>query len=176
MIIIIVALSSILAIAFILYSYRQYKLKAKYRIQSELRKREAERKIHDEEMKHKEIQLSTMRGYILKKVGMAQRIEEIKGSKEHNVLLTPEDWEDIRLFVNSVEDGFAVRIKKHFHSLTDEDVKFLMLICLRMSAKAMGMIYNISAKSIRQKLFVYKSKVGLDSGKNMSLRSFIETF
>lgn len=175
-IIILVALSSFLAIAFILYSFRQYKLKAKYRIQSELRKREAERKIHDEKMKHKEIQLSTMRGYILKKVSMAQRIEEIKGNKEHNVLLTPEDWEEIQLFVNSVEDGFAARIKKHFHSLTDEDVKFLMLIRLRMSAKAMGMIYNISEKSIRQKLFVYKSKVGLDSSKNMSLRSFIETF
>lgn len=175
-IIILVALSSILAIAFILYSYRQYKLKAKYRIQSELREREAERKIHDEEMKHKEIQFSTMRGYILKKVSMAQKIEEIKGNKEHNVLFTPEDWEEIQLFVNSVEDGFATRIKKHFHSLTDEDVKFLMLIRLRMPAKAMGMIYNISEKSIRQKLFVYKSKVGLDRGKNMSLRSFIETF
>lgn len=175
-IIIFIALSSILTIAFILYSYRQYKLKAKYRIQSELREREAEGKIHDEEMKHKEIQLSTMRGYILKKVSLAQKIEEMKGNKEHNVLLTPEDWEEIQLFVNSVEDGFATRIKKHFHSLTDEDVKFLMLIRLRMPAKAMGMIYNISEKSIRQKLFVYKSKVGLDSGKTMSLRSFIETF
>ena len=34
-------------------------------------------------------------------------------------------------------------------------LSFRILIRLKMSSKAMGLIYNISEKSIRQKLFVY---------------------
>lgn len=175
-IILFVILSAALAITFILYSYRQFKIRSHYRMQIELKEREAENKLHEEELRHKEIQLSTMRGYILKKVSMAQKLEKIKGNKEKNVVLTSEDWEEIQLFINSVEDGFDIRLKDHFPKLNDEDIKFLMLIRLRMPSKALGMIYNISEKSIRQKLFVYKSKVGLDNYKKMSLRTFIENF
>lgn len=80
------------------------------------------------------------------------------------------------MFVNSVEGGFATRLKKKFPELTEEDLKFFMLLRLGMSSKAMGMIYGISEKSIRQKRFVYKSKVGLDSRQGISLRYFIEAF
>ena len=41
--------------------------------------------------------------------------------------------------------------------------------------KALALIYGISEKSIKQKLFVYKAKVGI-SGEKVSLRTFIEAF
>ena len=66
------------------------------------------------------------------------------------------------MFVDNVEGNFISRLKKQFPKLSDEDVKFMILIRLKMSSKAMGLIYNISEKSIRQKLFVYKSKVDLE--------------
>lgn len=163
-------------VLFVLYSYRQYKIKARLKLQSEQKEREAEKKLANEELKHRDIQLTTMRNYILKKINIVQKIEELKGNKDTNVLLSPEDWEEISMFVNSVEDGFGTRLKKKYPALTDEDLRFFMLLRLGMSAKAMGMIYGISEKSIRQKLFVCKSKFGLDSEKGISLRSFIETF
>ena len=132
--------------------------------------------MHEEEMRHKEIQLSTMRSYLLKKINIAQRIEEIRGNKNKNVVLTEEDWEEIKMFVDNVEGNFISRLKKQFPKLSDEVVKFMILIRLKMSSKAMGLIYNISEKSIRQKLFVYKSKVGLKGENSPSLRSFIEAF
>ena len=147
--------SAIAVIAFILYAYRQYKLRAEWKIQSEQEKHAMEKKMHEEEMRHKEIQLSTMRSYLLKKIDIAQKIEKIRGNKTDIVVLTEEDWEEIRMFVDNVEGNFISRLKKQFPKLSDEDVKFMILIRLKMSSKAMGLIYNISEKSIRQKLFVY---------------------
>ena len=166
--------SAIVVVAFIIYVFQQYKLKAKRKIKSEKEKREMEEKMHEEEMRHKEIQLSTIRSYLLKKINIAQRIEEIR--EKENVVLTEEDWEEIMMFVDNVEDNFISRLKERFPNLSDDDVKFMILLRLKMSSKAMGLIYNISEKSIRQKLFVYKSKVGLDGGNSPSLRSFIEAF
>lgn len=168
--------SAIAVIAFILYAYRQYKRRAEWKIQSEQEKHAMEKKMHEEEMRHKEIQLSTMRSYLLKKIDIAQKIEKIRGNKTDIVVLTEEDWEEIRMFVDNVEGNFISRLKKQFPKLSDEDVKFMILIRLKMSSKAMGLIYNISEKSIRQKLFVYKSKVGLEGENSPSLRSFIEAF
>ena len=135
-----------------------------------------EKKMHEEEMHHKDIQLSTMRSYLLNKINIAKRIEEIRGNKKENVVLTEEDWKEIKIFVNNVEGNFISRLKKRFPKLSDEDVKFMILIRLKMSSKAMGLIYNISEKSIRQKLFVYKSKVDLEGKNSSSLRSYIESF
>ena len=171
--------ASLLALAIIgliLHSYRQYKSNAKDRLKAEQDKLLQEERIHHEELHHKEIQLSTMRSYLLKKINIAKRIEEIRGNKKENVVLTEEDWEEIKMFVDNVEGNFISRLKKRFPKLSDEDIKFMILIRLKMSSKAMGLIYNISEKSIRQKLFVYKSKVGLEGKNSPSLRSYIESF
>lgn len=171
-----IVLSAIVVVIFIIYAFRQYKLKAKRKIKYEQEKRAMEEKMHEEEMRHKEIQLSTMRSYLLKKINIAQRIEEIRGNKKDVVVLTEEDWEEIRMFVDNVEGNFILRLRERFPNLSDDDVKFMILIRLKMSSKAMGLIYNISEKSIRQKLFVYKTKVGLEGENSPSLRSFIEAF
>ena len=171
-----IVFSAIAVIAFILYAYQQYKLRAERKIQSEQEKLAMEKKMHEEEMRHKDIQLSTMRSYLLKKIKIAQRIEKIRGNKKNIVVLTEEDWEEIKMFVDNVEGNFISRLKKRFPKLSDEDIKFMILIRLKMSSKAMGLIYNISEKSIRQKLFVYKSKVGLEGKNSPSLRSYIESF
>ena len=171
-----IVFSAIAVIAFILYAYRQYKQRAEWKIQREQEKREMEEKMYEEEMHHKEIQLSTMRSYLLKKINIAQRIEKIRGNKKNIVALTEEDWEEIKMFVDNVEGNFISRLKKRFPKLSDEDIKFMILIRLKMSSKAMGLIYNISEKSIRQKLFVYKAKVGLEGKNSIYLMSYIESF
>lgn len=175
-IMILISLSAALIITLILYSYHQYKYKTKLKMQSELKEREAERKIHEEEIKHKEMQLSTMRNYILKKINIAQKIQYIHENKDKSVALTEEDWEDILVFIDNVDGDFVSRLRIAYPNLDKNDIRFMILIRLKMSSKALGAIYNISEKSIRQKLFVYKSKFGLEGEKKQSLRSFIENF
>ena len=126
-------------------------------------------------MQNKEIQLSTMRGFILKKVDIAKRLEEIKVEKEKSIILSEEDWEEIRIFVDNVEGDFVVRLQKSFPTLDESDIRLFMLLRLKLPTKALALIYNISEKSIKQKLYVDKSKVGID-GQGQSLRRFIEAF
>ena len=51
----------------------------------------------------------------------------------------------------------------------------MMLIHLKMLTKALALIYGISEKLIKQKLFVYKTKVGIN-GEKISLQTFIDAF
>lgn len=173
--IIIAVISAAAILSLVVHSYKGYKCRAKLRLQIEVEKRQAEERIHEKEIRDKEIQLSTMRGFILKKVNIANRLEEIKGEKEKSIILTEEDWEEIRLFVDNVEGDFVVRLQKAFPTLEESDIRLFMLLRLKLPTKALALIYNISEKSIKQKLFVDKSKVGID-GQGQSLRRFIEAF
>ena len=170
-----IVFSAIAVIAFILYAYRQYKLRAERKIQREQEKRTMEKKMHEEEIRHKEIQLSTMRSFILRRIDTAQKIQELRGNKTDTVPLTEEDWEEIRLFVDGVEGNFVSRLHSTFPDLSDDDIRLMILLRLKMPTKALALIYGISEKSIKQKLFVYKAKVGI-SGEKVSLRTFIEAF
>ena len=162
-------------IVFILHSYRQFKSNAKFKLKTEKEKLLQEEKIHNEELHHKEIQLSAMRNFILRRIDTAQKIQELRGNKTDIVPLTEEDWEEIRLFVDGIEGDFVTRLHSTFPDLSDDDIRLMMLLRLKMPTKALALIYGISEKSIKQKLFVYKAKVGI-SGEKTSLRSFIEAF
>lgn len=170
-----VAILAIIMIALIVYSYSQYKERIRIKIQAQDKERRLEKKLRDEELKHKELQLSTMRGYVLKKIDVAQKLAKLREMKDGHVELVDEDWKEIRVFLSSVDSDFVERLQKEFPSLNEEDIRLMMLLRLKMPAKTMAVVYGISEKSIRQKLFVYKSKVGIED-KKTSLREFIEAF
>ena len=92
-----------------------------------------------------------------------------------NFILTNDDWDEIKIYVDSMGDNFTERLKTSYPNLNEDDVKFMMLVSLRLPSKTMATIYNISDKGIRQRLFLYKSKVEID-GESISLRTFIEGF
>lgn len=171
-----ITLSGLILIFFILRSYKQYKYKAKLELVAEEHERELQKKKYEEEIRRKEIQLSTMRGYILNKISIAEKIDKIRDNREKSVPLSDGDWSEIRLFVDSVEGDFITRLKEKNPELNEDDINFMILLRLRMPSKAMALIYGISEKSIRQKLFVYKRKVGIEDKKELSLRTFIERF
>lgn len=62
-----------------------------------------------------------------------------------------------------------------FPQLSDSEIRFLILVRLKIPTKALASIYGISEKSVRQKLYVFKSKVGIE-GKDGTLRDYIEAF
>lgn len=173
--IVIASLLGLAIIVFILHSYRQFKSNAKFKLKTEKEKLLQEEKMHNEELHHKEIQLSAMRNFILRRIDTAQKIQELRGNKTDSVPLTEEGWEEIRLFVDGVEGNFVSRLHSTFPDLSDDDIRLMMLLRLKMPTKALALIYGISEKSIKQKLFVYKAKVGI-SGEKTSLRTFIEAF
>lgn len=167
----------IIVISFILYIFynirQNMQRKAKLNKEKMELRHEYERKLHEQELANKDSQLSIMRSYLLKKIEVVSKIESLKGNS--GISLADADWQEIRVFLDSVDNLFVSRLTEKFPSLSKKDIRLFMLLRLQVPSKTLAAIYGISEKSIKQKLYLYKSKVGLETTDD-SLRSFIETF
>ena len=91
-------------------------------------------------------------------------------------MLSDNDWTELEVFLDSVEDLFVSRLKKDEpFDLSNADVRLMMLLRLKLSQKTLASIYCVSEKAIKQKLFLYKDKVGIKN-EHFSLRNYIENF
>ena len=114
-----------------------------------------------------------MRSYLLKKIEVVSKIKNLKGNSV--ISLADTDWQEVSVFLDSVDNLFVSRLTEKYPSLSEKDIRLFMLLRLQVPSKTLADIYGISEKSIKQKLYLYKSKVGLETTGN-SLRSFIESF
>lgn len=119
-------------------------------------------------------EINAMRKFLIRKIESAQAVLDLKGQKKGDVL-TSEELKDIEVFLNEADDNFVTRISEKFPELTRKDIELLMLLRLRLPSKNLASVYGINEKSIKQKLFVYKAKIGLETDP-MSLRDFVEQF
>lgn len=185
-----VIILALLVIVFLLYVYKNSRNKAQKEIIFE--KRQAEMKVrhehelamieknlseqyHQKELSRKEVQLSIMRSYLMKLVTAVEKLNSIKTGTGKHVVLTEKDWKEIAAFLDSTENMFVTRLKTRFPNLSEGDLHLMMLLRLKMPQKVLASLYSITEKAVKQKLFLYKEKVGIN-GQNISLREFIETF
>lgn len=168
-----------IVVIFILYVYKSYKHQIKLRMENErvvlLQKQQMQEKIHQEEISHKEVQLSLMRNYLQKKIEVVEKLNSIAPNENKHVVLSESDWDELVVFLDSVENLFVKRLKQKHPNLSKTDLRLMMLLRLKLSQKALASIYCISEKAIKQKLFLYKDKVGIKN-EHFSLRNYIENF
>ncbi len=127
------------------------------------------------EITHKNTQLTTIRNFLEHKIDIMGKLEKIKTSSKRNVDFKKEDWDEMEIFLNNTDDEFVERIKNQYPALTSKDVHFIMLVRLKVPISVIATIYHIEGKSVRQKLFLIKSKIGLKNSK-ISAKEFIENF
>ena len=174
-----IVLLCFIVVIFILYVYKSYKHQIKLRMENErvvlLQKQQMQEKIHQEEISHKEVQLSLMRNYLQKKIEVVEKLNSIAPNENKHVVLSESDWDELVVFLDSVENLFVKRLKQKHPNLSKTDLRLMMLLRLKLSQKALASIYCISEKAIKQKLFLYKDKVGIKN-EHFSLRNYIENF
>lgn len=159
---------SIIVIAFTIY-ISQYKRK-QMQIQNE-KQQEHKRLI----IEHQKTQITTMRNYLMRKINILRKLESLKSGKTKQVLLSDADWEELEAFLNSSDDEFVERLKRDFSNLTIKDLRFLMLIRIDLPYPIIAQIYHIEPKSVKQKLFLIKEKLGLKNSQK-SAKEFIEYY
>ena len=143
-------------------------------------KAKKDKRVQEMNIKNKELQLANIRGFLLKKIDIIKKLknendkDDIKGSVK-SVVLDDNDWEELEVFLDNADNMFVKRLKAQFPILTKKDLRFLMLIRLRLSAHKIAEIYHIKDSSVRQKLFLIKSKIGLKSGDD-STKEFIDSY
>ena len=174
-----VVLLGLILISFVLYAYRSYRKLSLARIAhvQEIfsQKQQMMEKLHQEELSHREVQLSVMRTYLLKKVEVVEKINSCAPNESKHIVLSDNDWTELEVFLDSVENLFVSRLKQKHPNLSKADLQLMMLLRLKLSQKTLASIYCISEKAIKQKLFLYKDKVGIKN-EQFSLRNYIENF
>ena len=116
-----------------------------------------------------------MRNCLLMKIEVAEKIESVLKGQTQDIVLSEKDWKEIEVLLDSAEDSFITRLKEMHPDLTQNDLHLMMLLRMRLPQKALASVYKISEKAIKQKLFLYKEKVGIMNEKQ-SLRNYIENF
>ena len=175
-----IVLLGLLLISFVLYAYWSYRKRSlahlAYEQEMYSQKQYMLEKIHQEELSHRDVQLSVMRNYLQKKIEIVEKLNTLASSNDNkHIVLSDSDWTELEVFLDSVEDLFVERLKKTHPNLSKADLQLMMLLRLKLSQKTLASIYCISEKAIKQKLFLYKDKVGIKN-EHFSLRIYIENF
>ena len=174
-----IVLLGLIIILFVLYAYWSYRKRSLARIAHEQeifsQKQQMMEKLHQEELSHRDVQLSVMRTYLLKKIEVVEKLNSSVPNESKHIVLSGNDWTELEVFLDSVEDLFVSRLKQKHPNLSNADVRLMMLLRLKLSQKTLASIYCVSEKAIKQKLFLYKDKVGIKN-EHFSLRNYIENF
>ena len=165
-IIIILVFSIIIALLYFIFLQKRKRMRIRMEDNERIRQIEAE---------HKERQIATMRKFLISKIDIIKRLQSIKSVGRKQIILTEADWGEIEMFLNSTNNGFVERLQSEFPRLTQKDIKFLMLVRLKLPYESIAIIYGIEEKSVKQRLFLFKSKLGL-SKRKISTREFIEDY
>lgn len=83
-----------------------------------LQKQQMQEKIHQEELSHKEIQLSVMRNYLQKKIDVVEKLNSIVPNENKHIVLSESDWDELEVFLNSVEKLFGKRLKQKYRHIS----------------------------------------------------------
>lgn len=168
-------LALMLIIVLIMYVHISTKRQVAANLAFEQQKQNLIEEQHRKEMANKEHKLSVMRNCLLMKIEVAEKIESVLKGQTQNIVLSEKDWKEIEVLLDSAEDSFITRLKEMHPDLTQNDLHLMMLLRMRLPQKALASVYKISEKAIKQKLFLYKEKVGIMNEKQ-SLRNYIENF
>lgn len=129
---------------------------------------------HRQEISTRDLQLSIMRRHLQNKLEVVGRIEDGR-DEEKRIVISEAEWKDIEVFLNGVDNLFVERISKAFPQLSIKDIRFCMLLRLGLNTKDLMNVYCINDRSVKQKKYMFKEKLGLTDA-TVSLKQFIDGF
>jgi len=184
-------LASVLALVVLVFMFLFYFLKRiNTRDKQLLRTKEAlvtlmeEQKVLKEEqfqndLEHKESQLSAITIQILEKNQLLEEIKAILSKKEptmeselkklvHKYTLQDHNWKDFDHYFESVNKHFYTRLKQNYPEISANDLKICALIKLNLSIKEMAAILNISPDSVKTARHRLRKKLQLSTEENLT--------
>jgi DNA-binding CsgD family transcriptional regulator len=156
-------------------------IRTKEQLMQVLEKQKQLREQHlQNEIEHKESQLSAMTFKILQKNELFQelkeRLDQEKNSESGDALnkilsrgLThDQEWSDFNLHFESINKNFYSRLKQAYPDISPNDLKMCALIKLNLSTKAMAGILNISPDSVKTARYRLRKKLQLNTEDNLT--------
>lgn len=145
----------LLIIAFIVYRYLAHVKFRKRELEIELESSKKVLDVKEQELKAYIIDLSKRNSLINQ---LQKKVSKLTESKKESPavlqlldqkILTEEDWETFKSKFKSIYPGFFIRMKEFKTSLTEAEVRFMVLLRLDLSSKEMAKTLGISPQSVR---------------------------
>ncbi len=132
----------------------------------------------ENDIEHKESQLSAIAFQMLQKNELLEEIKEIIHKKEGaseeqlskliNSHFTSDNWTDFDKYFESINKNFYSKLKKDYPDISSNDLKVCALIKLNLSIKEMASILNISPDSVKTARYRLRKKLHLNSEDNLT--------
>lgn len=193
---IIASLSAGVVIA-IFYQYEKKKrLRSEQALHEEQIKEEADRLQHENQLLHKEAELSALREKesllrskegelreaIFRRIAFFCKLPSLNSestdgnNQNRKISVTDEEWKEVRSAVDDAFDNFATRLQQNFPLLTEKEVSLCCLIKINVNMKDLSDIYCVSKSAITKRKYRIKTeKLNIDDD-TVSLDTFLKSF
>lgn len=169
----VLTLSLIFTLLLIVSLHRNRTLKQKKELELEQVRHKTEEEKQHLIVFQREEQIKQLKKYIVSKVGLEDEMKQLMGNQT-TVEINEDSWKDIEQFLNITGDDFAVKLHERHPDLSQEDLRFCMLVRMNFSIKELGNIYKLTDGSIKQKQNRFKKKLGIEDP-TQSLRKYLHT-
>ncbi|VXC37262.1 conserved hypothetical protein [Flavobacterium sp. 9AF] len=140
---------------------------------------ELKRKQFQNDIEHKESQLSAITIQILEKNELLKDIKQIINKKESQNdteiakliskhTFQDKSWQDFDFYFESINKNFYTRLKNQYPEISTNDLKMCALIKLNLSIKEMASILNISPDSVKTARHRLRKKLQLSTEENLT--------
>lgn len=153
--------------------YRNEKLRTEKEKEIESLLYRSEKEKQELRLNQKEEQIKLLKKFVCSMIDLQNVINE--SMKNKTTLIDEKLWVEVEELLNALEGCFVIRLKEEYPDLTQEDLRFCMLLRLDLSIKKLSEIYGISEDSIKQKQSKFKHKLDL-SKSSISLRKYLQSF
>jgi DNA-binding CsgD family transcriptional regulator len=131
------------------------------------------------DLEHKESQLSAITLQMLQKNELLEEIKEITRKKEatsgeqlsrivNSHFAQDSNWNDFDKYFESVNKNFYTKLKLNYPKISSNDLKICALIKLNLSIKEMASILNISPDSVKTARHRLRKKLDLSTEDNLT--------
>lgn len=133
----------------------------------------------ENDIEHKESQLSAVAFQMLQKNELLEEIKEIIHKKEdsskeqlskiiNSHLKSDNNWNDFDKYFESINKNFYTKLKTNYPDISSNDLKICALIKLNLSIKEMASILNISPDSVKTARYRLRKKLQLNTEDNLT--------
>lgn len=194
-----IAVILLLSALIILYFYQREKKKrilSEQKFREEQIKEETNRLQHENQLLHKEAELSAMREkeilmrnkesemrealfrhiYFFQKLPSLHATSSESNPGSQKISVNDTEWAEVRQAINDGFDNFANRLQESFPELNEKDICFCCLVKTQVNIQDLSDIYCVSKAAITKRKYRIKTDKMHIIDENLSLDSFLQSF
>lgn len=186
-----------LLISFFYHQEKKKRLLSERKLQAEQAEEEARRLQHENELLHKEAELSAlrekeifmrnkeseMRESLFRHISFFQKLPSLHtenspedGPNSRKITVNDAEWSEVKQAVNDAFNNFVDRLQENYPQLSEKDICFCCLVKINVNIQDLSDIYCVSKAAITKRKYRIKTEKMHISDETLSLDAILQSF